>query len=27
MAGDKDLLSIAEEGMVDYLRQLNEEEK
>ena len=27
MAGDKDLLSIAEEGMADYLTQLNEEEK
>ena len=27
MADDKDLLSIAEEGMVDYLTQLNEEEK
>ncbi len=27
MADDKDLLSIAEEGMADYLRQLNEEEK
>ena len=27
MADDKDLLSIAEEGMAAYLTQLNEEEK
>jgi len=27
MAEDKDVLSIAEEGMADYLTQLNKEEK